>query len=431
MVKSVRDILNVAWEEDPALLKSETFIKFLPITDRIRGAVQGQHGPEPYRLFSFHTSESPLQPGIEDKANTVILSELDPISQKQACGSPPIRFVQRSALSANGLLVALSYRNGGLEVVHSALGERAWWSAPDLHCNDQHLPPLVWLEFVQEDSRVIGEDEAGTLWLLDEDKVVNIYQSLPFPGPECFAGVSPDRSQLVRASFQSSATFWPHNLVLIELKDDAITLRHLASPQTDINSSSQFQPRSLGFSPDGTQVGGFDEQEAHIWSTVTTAHVHSYEVTEHSCWTLNLCSTHTHSPDSSTHLSFYPPPPNSTDAARTGELQLSNEIGVISAVFIKIPGRPKVPESLYSCKFFGLWPDHGTIRYHDNNPSTLPRELIPLPSHPLRYTIDDAYIRMLVGGQTTRTSAYTHDDDMVYVPPVVVDLLLADFAYNP
>lgn len=435
MLKSVRDILKAAWVQDPPWCPKE-FLSFIPTVHLISDAVRVYCGPEPSRLFSPPSLPPRLE--IEDKMNSRALTQLDAFPDKLPSRPHSTRLVQQSALSANGLLVALSYQNGDLEVVYSDSGERAWLLASELCWKGQRLPPLVWLEFVQGDSRVIGEDEAGCLWLIDQKDVVDVRAPLPYPGLRCFAGIS-SWSRLVRASFESPLASWPHNLVLIELLKDAIILRPLAPPQPDAHSSSQLQPRSLGFSPDGTRVGAFDNQEAHIWSTITAAHIASYKISRHSDWTLNLCSTYSDS--SGIHPSFYPPLPNSANPAGTDVSQLSGEINVASAVFIEIPRRPITPKSLYPYKYLSVWPS-GTVGYNDRSPFALPPELKPLGSHRLRYVIDDTHIRMLVGGQAIATSGYGNvkegagDErvsagDVLYVPPIVIDLLLAQLDPRP
>ncbi|KAF7964593.1 hypothetical protein HWV62_5099, partial [Athelia sp. TMB] len=204
-------------------------------------------------------------------------------------GGPNLAYAHRSALSAQGHLVAMSFLDGGLDVVDSYTGDSRWNLEPTLSWNLHALPPLVWLEFVQDDSWVLGEDGNGRVWLIGQKGVLDVTEPLPSPGPQAVAAISPDGCQAIRTSCQPRGLPWEQQMILLDVSGGRISSRPLAYPPTSRESEGRILvPRSLGFSPDGIHVGAFDDAAAHIWSVTAADYMEYHAITKEDFWTLNL-----------------------------------------------------------------------------------------------------------------------------------------------
>ncbi|KAF7979095.1 hypothetical protein HWV62_43614 [Athelia sp. TMB] len=229
---------------------------------------------KPHSLFSRASLKYPCPPALASE--TVV-------SDGTWCADNG-RYVRCSTISSQGRL-ALSSLDGSLRV--SNLQDSAGWGdgmhpVPAAGWDTASLPAYVWLEFIVDGKRLIGEDADGMVWVLDESGVINTFGPLPAPGPRTSAVASQDGMYLVRApsqhrSYQSFS--WYNQMVLLQIVGDEISWRTLASP-TDVGDFPFLEciPRSLGFSPDGKHVGAFDERVAHIWSVPSAHHVQRWGI---------------------------------------------------------------------------------------------------------------------------------------------------------
>lgn len=185
-------------------------------------------------------------------------------------------YVRCSTLSAQGR-IALSFQDGKLQVTQFYLEGISRSLSPISVWDIKSVPPFVWLEFVSDDKRLVGEDVNGMVWLFDDSRVIDSFGPLPAPGPRSFGLASPNGTSVVRVPFKSLANKptppWYEQMVLLDIIENHIVSRQLASP-TKVKGpqSLNILPRSLGFSPDGKHVGTFDDSFAHIWSTQSGDH---------------------------------------------------------------------------------------------------------------------------------------------------------------
>ncbi|KAF7971625.1 hypothetical protein HWV62_20736 [Athelia sp. TMB] len=239
------------------------------LVERVR---QVQPDFKPHSLFHRASLKYPCPPALASE--TVVSNGIE-------CADNG-RYVQCSTISPQGRL-ALSFLDGSLQI--SNLHDSGGWGrhpVPASGWNTASLPAYVWLEFIVDGKRLIGEDVDGMVWVLDESGVINTFGPLPAPGPRTNAVASQDGMYLVRApsQHQSHQSFsWYNQMVLLEIVGDEISWRTLASP-TDVGEFPLLEciPRSLGFSPDGKFVGAFDERVAHIWSVHSAHHVERWGI---------------------------------------------------------------------------------------------------------------------------------------------------------
>lgn len=216
-----------------------------------------------------------------------------PLSQFDSPERKMLRYAyaQRSAISIRGTLVATSFVDGRIEIVDAYTGECVWNLERAFSSESSALPPLVWLEFVVDDSQVLGEDGDGRVWLLSKKGVLDVTASLPSPGPQAIAAISPSGCCAIRTSCQPEGPHWERQMTILNVSRGRISLQSLAVPPTSTGLERRVVvPRSLGFSPDGAYVGAFDDTTAHIWSATTTEYVEVHMITAKHFWILNRWS---------------------------------------------------------------------------------------------------------------------------------------------
>lgn len=313
----------------------------------------------------------------------------------------PSNRVCSAALSRDAKSIALSLEGKHFEVVpFDPLTDpevEGWkWS-----CNVP-LPRFVWTEFLAGDTHIMAEDEDGTVWLMGPTGVLDKYEALPNPGPETASATSRDGSMVVRASLRPRpfcALPWHHNMVVLRVKSDRIDVASLAAPKRTRDSrNAKVLPRSLSFSLDGRNVGAFDQEDGHIWSVQTGAHIMAFRVRH-----LDRFHAITGRPFSvdrirelPTEFELYPPSKITGSAVRgkpDSEPEKNDGDHIFdSAVFIELDLRLTTPPLLRKrlSAIFGtstLTTENGYIFLDGRELSRLPDNAIPDPSLPLRSRI--------------------------------------------
>ena len=371
---------------------------------------------------------------------------MDTVGEQSASAWVEARNASSSSISTDGRLVAVSFENGGFEVSDYKSGDPKWIHKSQMHWESTPLPPLIWSEFVlPDDSCVVGEDANGMIWVIDERSILDRIGPLPHPGRNSIAAVSGDGSRVVRACLNPSDGFWSQNITLLDIYRDHITVRPLAPsfPAPRGSAPTGLIARSLGFSPDGSNVGAFDGHQAHVWSAGTGALIASYTIKEPGCWSINLNSTLKQSQINAGML-LYPPAPSENpphpDNSGSFTPDDSPQLHIASSVFAEVS--PKyflgIPPRTVGRKFTGLVGpeclfvnEGGYVYYMGQNPIVLPTELIPSPNGRLRYVVRGGTVRLLLGGGPIPYAAAEGSDsqdatpdsrNVAYIPPVVIDL---------
>ena len=192
-----------------------------------------------------------------------------------------------AALSDDGCQVALGFCDGVVEVVDAELGARVSRFA------DGPPSPPVWLLFAGGGSKLVTENSEGDVCILDDTMPCRRQFASRLDGAEMvMTSISHDGLMVVRIA-QHSGTEWYENASIIRVAVEDLTIHALASPSLDhpLNSDNEKLRfplrRSLGFSPDGQYVAGFDNQQGFIWSSTSLQIVAQYSIGAPSIWFLN------------------------------------------------------------------------------------------------------------------------------------------------
>ncbi|KAF7976843.1 hypothetical protein HWV62_5544 [Athelia sp. TMB] len=240
------------------------------------------------RLASMYTKINARLRAIGETIEPFSLFKISlPHVDSRGEAGPTDAYAHRSALSTQGHIFAMSFLDGRVDVFDSYTGESIWHLGPALSWESGTLSPLVWLQFVQGDSKILGEEETGRIWLIDRTGVLDVTDPLPSPGPQAVAAVSPDGLYAVRTSCQPGGLPWEQQMTLLDVLGGRISSRYLVCPPLSRESEGRILvPRSLGFSPDGACVGAFDGATVHIWSATTADYMECHAIGE-KFWALN------------------------------------------------------------------------------------------------------------------------------------------------
>ncbi|KAF7976844.1 hypothetical protein HWV62_5546 [Athelia sp. TMB] len=350
---------------------------------------------------------------------------------------PKAAYAHRTALSIQGHIVAMSFLDGRFDVVDSYTGESTWDLEPTLFWKSHPLPPLVWLEFVQDDSLVLGEDRSGRVWLIGRAGVLDATDPLPSPGSQAVAAISLDGRSAIRTSCQPDGGPWEQQMILLSVSGGRIFSQPLACPPTSKKSDRRIVvPRSLGFSPDGKHVGGFDDTTAHIWSAMTGGYLEMHTVTRGDFWTLNRWVDR-QGIASLESLSFYPSPRPLDISSRSGQID-SIPCKSDDIVRTEIFDVAATTSSLFAVSGSGTGPllshvDAGGHIYCVKLVQALfhPHERLQMSIHPDRVLIGGGQNVRVVGERGGKEGCAPADLPEVFLPPIlclVADLDLVKFA---
>lgn len=388
IARSASQFLEVVSKTEPDPANSS----ILPYLDGFAGlsdAIQAHTGKKPRQLFDLRPYHPPRSP--------------ESVESDDALDIFPTRFpIQSGALSKDGEVAGISLPSRKLRVVESRTGRELWTLEPSTQWQSKLLPSFLWLEFVLDESHIVGEDMEGMVWLLSPDGVVDVKGPLSHAGEDYKTAVSPGGSQVVRATVWSSEEHWSTLLVLIDIAPSQLTLlmRPLeAVPRavSEANPTPFFIKSSLAFSPNGMNVGAFDAEKAHVWSTRDGAHVGTYSIQDNNLWRVNLI------PEHMSYFVFHPtlhaPSASSTcDRTKSFDVETSDDLlstaDPDSAVFVEISEAEAKNKVNWEKWHLGPRYDFTTLewgfRSNPDGPALLkvPPELMP-PRGQLRYTCDE------------------------------------------
>ncbi|KAF9069097.1 hypothetical protein BDP27DRAFT_1402808 [Rhodocollybia butyracea] len=443
----------------PGFYNGYSFCQYFRLLSELSRLLVTEYNLSPYRIFA----STPKHTSTPMSFFTNVGQGHTPLSTN-AHAYPPAHVVQ-SALSSDGEFVALSFQDGSFRVVHSEHSKLAWTPNLPLEWNSKPVPQFRWIEFAFLNTRVVGEDGDGMVWLIGPDGVLGVFGPLPFPQSDPRAVVSPDGDRIFRVSLDSA--LWSHSTVLLNVLAGDISVRPLAKPPR--LDSISVASHSLGFSHDGTHVGAFSGNHvplqgsiylAHVWSVATTAHVGSYHIYQgsraHLDPSIYAPLQDVGSDVANGTLKFYPP--GSLDAHRTSN-QSDNpnlcsplpEFPMLSSFFwkggqyehevkVKVNDEPEVefrPGSWLSSPKSVIMDESGRVYCSGKPAAYLPMsELGPPQSRQLRYSIHKGRVRALLGpgpthkltlsdfeeGVDVSESQSYFEEEAFLFPPILLDL---------